>query len=197
MGDPVKKVAAAQASAAAALPQVQNPSELLRVIRGGKFPTGEPEWIGVPGIWTLLTRLGGTAILVLIPTPTGVGADKVPVHPYKFAPKKKEDERKYIQYALVANQDEELDEDFEHDVMEWGKKGPQGTTKIKKDEVWKYGTTVNPESRYTQKWLIQNKLRMVRQSEGTRTEVLQKEAEKIRNYRLLHGKLPPGNKKVG
>ncbi len=85
-------------------------------------------------------------------------------------------------------------EDGEFPVLEWGKTDPTSKIKLKKDEIWKYGTTVNPETRYTQKWLRENKLRKVRQDKGSKKYVLGREGFKIMSYFTKHGKLPPGNK---
>ncbi|MEO6732216.1 MAG: RHS repeat-associated core domain-containing protein, partial [Ferruginibacter sp.] len=109
-------------------------------------------------------------------------------------PQKKK--RTYIQYVLVADQDDEFEPDVEFDIMERGFKEPQGKMKLKRDDVWKYGTTVNPEKRYTQKWLKEKRLRMVRQTSGTKDEVLRREKKKIQAYIKKYGVRPPGNKQL-
>jgi len=59
--------------------------------------------------------------------------------------------------------------------MERGRKEPlDEKVTLKKGDIWKYSTTVNPERRYTQKWLREKKLTKRRQSTGTKEEVLRK-----------------------
>ncbi len=66
--------------------------------------------------------------------------------------------------------------------------------KLNKGDVWKYGTTVNPTSRYKGKWLRQMNLLKVRQDKGSASYVLAQEGIKIIKYFFEYGKLPPGNK---
>jgi RHS repeat-associated protein len=110
----------------------------------------------------------------------------------KPAPPKtpRKQDRLYEQYVLIAK------EEGDFDIMVRGQKEPQGKVHLKKEDVWKYGTTVNPERRYTQKWLKEKKLRKVRQTEGTKAKVLIDEKEKIIKYREVNGVLPPGNKQT-
>jgi hypothetical protein len=105
-------------------------------------------------------------------------------------PPRKKQPRLHEQYVLEAT------EEGDFDVMERGQKLPQGTVHLKKGEVWKYGTTVNPERRYTQKWLREKKLKRVPQVKGTKEEVLVEEKIKIIKYRTTNGQLPPGNKQT-
>lgn len=63
-------------------------------------------------------------------------------------------------------------------------------------DVWKYGTTKNPLTRYTQKFLNQTGLVYERMSSGTLGKALSTEKTKIVEYLTEHGILPPGNKIV-
>lgn len=114
--------------------------------------------------------------------------ENVPVPIPPKTPKKQD--RLYEQYVLIA------EEDGDFDIMVRGQKEPQGKVQLKKGDVWKYGTTVNPEKRYTQKWLREKKLRKVRQTKGTKAKVLNDENTKIIKYREVNGQLPPGNKQT-
>jgi len=108
--------------------------------------------------------------------------------PVPSPPDDNDDDRDHEQYKLVATRT------GMYPVLVWGKTDPVGTVKLKKGDVWKYGTTVNPGSRYTQKWLREMHLLKIRQVRGTRRFVLIHEAIKLIKYFIEHGKLPPGNK---
>lgn len=103
-------------------------------------------------------------------------------------PSDDEPERVYEQYALKARKN------GLYPVMEWGKEDPVGYVRLKKGDVWKYGTTVNPTKRYTQKWLNNMALTKVTQETGSAAYVLIQEGIKIINYFIANGKLPAGNK---
>ncbi len=138
------------------------------------FPNGD-ELYYMPG------HPGGAALSpTLQPAPV-----PAPVKP----PKK--DNRLHEQYVLEAASEGDFD------VWERGNKKPNAQKiHLMEGDVWKYGTTVNPERRYTQKWLREKKLIKIRQNSGTKAEVLAKEKAKIIKYRLKNGILPPGNKQT-
>jgi hypothetical protein len=95
---------------------------------------------------------------------------------------------KVEQYALRAA------EDGFYPVMERGFQQPQGLVWLNKDEIWKFGTTVNPETRYTQKYLRDLRIYYDPEFTGTLQEALQLENMKILNHEFQTGLLPPGNK---
>jgi hypothetical protein len=63
-------------------------------------------------------------------------------------------------------------------------------------DVWKYGTTKNPVTRYrySQSFLDEWGLRYDRQFSGTLPQALSAERTNILNYFRQGGTLPPGNK---
>jgi RHS repeat-associated protein len=81
-------------------------------------------------------------------------------------------------------------------VMKWGFKEPQAGIWLEAGDVWKYGTTMNPATRYSGSFLDQWGLRYNTESIGTLQEALTVEKMKILNYRDQCGVLPPGNKMV-
>ncbi|WP_082340882.1 RHS repeat-associated core domain-containing protein [Pseudomonas sp. MIACH] len=92
-------------------------------------------------------------------------------------------------YYLIAKKDGLYDE------MAWGHKKPVGKVFLKKGEVWKVGETVNPNRRYTQKWLKANNLAYKRvMAAPTKGNMQIWERLKIGKYFKRRGKLPPGNK---
>ncbi|KTB66024.1 type IV secretion protein Rhs [Pseudomonas fluorescens] len=92
-------------------------------------------------------------------------------------------------YYLIAKKDGLYDE------MAWGHKKPVGKVYLKKGEVWKVGETVNPNRRYTQKWLKANNLAYKRvMAAPTKGNMQVWERLKIGKYFKRRGKLPPGNK---
>ena len=100
--------------------------------------------------------------------------------------------RSVDQYALIAQRN-----GF-YPVMKRGFKEPQGGTWLNAGEVWKYGTTVNPSTRYLGV-LLNNTgkgLRYDQMMSGTLPQALSAEKVAIQNYRQMFGKLPPGNKMV-
>lgn len=96
------------------------------------------------------------------------------------------------QYALIAQRD-----GF-YPVMQRGFKEPQDGTWLNAGEVWKYGTTVNPSTRYSGTFLNNtgNGLRYDQMMSGTLPQALFAEKVAIQNYRQMFGILPPGNKMV-
>ena len=92
------------------------------------------------------------------------------------------------QYALVAV------EDGWYPVMERGFKDPQYAVFLKEGEVWKYGKTINPATRYSEAWLIKMGLRYRPQYSGATNTALALEKSKILKYVGDCGSLPPGNK---
>jgi RHS repeat-associated protein len=81
-------------------------------------------------------------------------------------------------------------------VMQRGSQTPVGEVFLKKGNVWKYGETINPSSRYTQKFLKQNNLRYFTEATGPKHEMFQLQNLEIVNFRKTYGFLPPGNKGV-
>ena len=100
---------------------------------------------------------------------------------------------KVEQYALRA-----LESGW-YPVMKRGSKVPVAITWLEKGEVWKFGTTKNPATRYSGSFLRNTGtggLGYSTEWKGTTAEVLQLEKMKIENYRAQYGALPPGNKVV-
>jgi hypothetical protein len=100
--------------------------------------------------------------------------------------------RSVDQYALVAQRD-----GF-YPVMQRGFKEPQGGTWLNAGDTWKFGTTVNPSTRYSASFLENtgNGLRYQPMISGSLPHALSSEKMAIQNYKLMSGKLPPGNKMV-
>ena len=92
------------------------------------------------------------------------------------------------QYSLRA-----LESGF-YPVMGRGFANARELTWLEKGEVWKFGTTKNPLTRYSQTWLKDINLRYVTEFEGTSSEVLKLERMKIMNFIDQTGILPAGNK---
>lgn len=92
------------------------------------------------------------------------------------------------QYAL------RVAEDGFYPVMKRGYANAQELGWLDKGEVWKFGTTKNPLTRYSQSWLDKNGLRYSTEFSGTLKEALNLESMKILNFRGQNGFLPPGNK---
>ena len=94
------------------------------------------------------------------------------------------------QYTLRA-----LKDGF-YPVMKRGFKEPQGGVWLSEGDVWKYGTTKNPATRYPLSFLDKWDLRYRTESVGTLGEALSAEKSGILGYREEYGNLPPGNKIV-
>jgi len=80
-----------------------------------------------------------------------------------------------------------------------GSDTPQFITYLEKGDIWKFGTTVNAETRYSQTYLQSIGEHGVQYSQeflGTEQQAIELQNMKILNYRLQTGKLPPGNKIV-
>ena len=92
------------------------------------------------------------------------------------------------QYALVAVRD------GWYPVMERGFKHPQYAVFLKEGEVWKYGKTINPTTRYSLDWLRRMRLRYEPQYAGSVNSALALERAKIEGHFDQCGSLPPGNK---
>jgi hypothetical protein len=86
------------------------------------------------------------------------------------------------QYALMAKADGKYP-----DVR-------YGWVQMKTGDVWKFGTSMDPDSRYSQAYLDGIGVSMVIQYTGTRIETLVREKMNLINYYISHGELPPGNK---
>lgn len=96
------------------------------------------------------------------------------------------------QYALRAA------EDGFYPVMKRGFANPQELTWLNKGDVWKFGTTKNPLTRYSQSFLDNtgNGLRYTTEFSGTLRQATSLERMKILNFRGQNGFLPSGNKIV-
>ena len=92
------------------------------------------------------------------------------------------------QYALKA-----LEDGF-YPVMKRGFKEPQAGIWLDAGNVWKYGTTKNPATRYSQTFLDDWGLFYEKQASGTLQQALSAEKGNIVNFLNQTGKLPPGNK---
>jgi RHS repeat-associated protein len=86
------------------------------------------------------------------------------------------DDRPHEQYVLKARVK------GKYPVMEWGKKDPVSYINLKKGDVWKYGTTVNPNSRYSQTWLIKMGLEKKTEAVGSKPFVMAREVIQIVSY---------------
>jgi hypothetical protein len=69
-----------------------------------------------------------------------------------------------------------------------------GAVTMKKDDVWKFGTSLDPDARYPASVLANLGLRMSVDKTGTRSQVLVQEKIELIRYFSNHGELPPGNK---
>jgi RHS repeat-associated protein len=94
------------------------------------------------------------------------------------------------QYALRAA------EDGFYPVMKRGFANPQELTWLNKGDVWKFGTTKNPLTRYSQSFLDNTGagLRYSTEFSGTLKQATTLERMKILNFRGQNGFLPAGNK---
>ena len=95
------------------------------------------------------------------------------------------------QYALRA-----ADSGF-YPVMVRGSENPQFITYLEKGDVWKFGTTANPATRYSGSYLQSIGEHGVEYSPeflGTEQQAVQLQNMKIQNFLQQTGKLPPGNK---
>jgi hypothetical protein len=85
-------------------------------------------------------------------------------------------------------------EDGLYPVMKRGFEEPQGRVWLSAGDVWKYGATENPATRYSQSFLDELGLRYEQQLSGTLQQALSAEKASILNYLDRTGRLPPGNK---
>ena len=96
---------------------------------------------------------------------------------------------KFEQYALRAARD------GMYPVMQRGSAEPVGSIFLKEGEVWKFGQTMNPTTRYSGNFLRSNDLKFVPEFRTPSfKDVLQMERQNILQYEQQFGKLPPGNK---
>ena len=87
-----------------------------------------------------------------------------------------------IQYALVATRD----------GVYPSVRG--GMVQLNAGDVWKYGTTVDPEGRYSGTALDALNVRMQPEVVGSVSQVLVAEKIQLIQYAATNGTLPPGNK---
>ncbi len=94
------------------------------------------------------------------------------------------------QYALRAT------ESGFYPVMQRGFKNAQELQYLEQWEVWKFGTTKNPFTRYSQKYRdgIGEGVKYFREFKGLKSEAVELQNMKIDNYVLQNGYRPPGNK---
>ncbi len=71
---------------------------------------------------------------------------------------------------------------------------PTGTMQLNVGDVWKYGETINPDTRYSDPELIRLGVRQVDEFPGNQIEIKVAEKTKIWAYFIVQGHLPPGNK---
>jgi RHS repeat-associated protein len=96
-------------------------------------------------------------------------------------------------YALVARNQ------GDYAQFKWGSKKIENI-RLNKNDVWKYGITcqfipgTNNQWRYSQPELDFYNVNFINQAEGTRTEMLILEFNRIVNYFNTYGHLPPGNR---
>ncbi len=69
-----------------------------------------------------------------------------------------------------------------------------GTVNLAEGDVWKYGQTTSPESRYSNAELGRLGLTKVVEFQGSQKMALIQEKLKIYSYFLINGSLPPGNR---
>lgn len=82
-------------------------------------------------------------------------------------------------------------------VMKRGTKDAVEATWLQAGEVWKFGTTVNPGTRYSQTYLDSigtRGVQYVREFGGALNEAITVQNMKIKNFLRQTGELPPGNK---
>lgn len=93
-----------------------------------------------------------------------------------------------VQYALKATVP------GNYPVMTYDKLLPTATMWLNAGEVWKYGETINPATRYPVNW--KNGLGVVQEDQfwGNQIQIKIAEKTKIYTYFAIHGHLPPGNK---
>lgn len=93
-----------------------------------------------------------------------------------------------IQYALKATTS------GDYPVMSFGSSTPTGSMYLNAGEVWKYGETINPATRYDQSFLNGVGVQQENQFYGNQIQIKVAEKTKIYSYFVTHGHLPPGNK---
>jgi hypothetical protein len=98
------------------------------------------------------------------------------------------DSRQVEQYALVAA------EPGFYPIMKRGFVEPQGGIWLNAGDVWKYGQTMNPTTRYSQAFLRQWNLGYQPQYSGTRQQAMSAEKAQLLRYVVEFDELPPGNK---
>lgn len=103
---------------------------------------------------------------------------------------KKEPGAPAVQYSLRATVA------GDYPVMTAGSSVATGTMSLNAGDVWKYGETTDPTSRYSDSDLksIGPGVKQFNEFEGTKTQARIAEKSKIVNYYIQNGHLPPGNK---
>lgn len=164
-------------------------------------PSGHIAWFAIPLIWggieialsmydaydtgrTLLDPCETTEAKVLSAVGFGVGLI-APGAGYGAGTKK------VYQYALRAKAD------GWYPVMTRGSKNPTAQVWLSRGELWKFGTTLSTDKRYSQNYLNgigTGGVEIRKEFVGTRAEALTLDQMKIDNFRSQTGQLPPGNK---
>ncbi|MDR7212731.1 hypothetical protein [Flavobacterium piscis] len=142
-----------------------------------------------PGFSSAFDKFGGTDYFNLRPTDTQEAGYYSAMALIFIAPGGAK--AKVQQYSLRA-----LEAGY-YPVMKRGFKAAQELVWLEKDEIWKFGTTKNPFTRYSQKYLKnlgEEGVYYFKEFEGTLSEVLKLEKMKIKNYFERTGHLPWGNK---
>jgi len=83
--------------------------------------------------------------------------------------------------------------------MKWGFKDPQNLVWLERGEIWKFGTTKNPTTRYSGSFLERTGEGLFYKTEFSSPSTFQSlrlEAMKILNYKFQYLNLPPGNKMI-
>jgi hypothetical protein len=109
----------------------------------------------------------------------------IPLNP----PKIKDPQIEYL-YELKAASD------GVYPVYSFGNKLPTGWVPLKAGQTWKYGTSIDPDHRYTMTTLLTTGKGLTMQllNAGGATMILTEQKSLIMTYTILNGKRPPGNK---
>ncbi len=84
----------------------------------------------------------------------------------------------------------------QYPIYKWGLKDPVGYKELNAGDTWKYGTSIDPEHRYTMSNLSNTgpSVVMVLMDAGGPTRILLAQKILIMSYTILHGQRPAGNK---
>ncbi|MEA9414291.1 DUF6443 domain-containing protein [Flavobacterium sp. PL02] len=93
-----------------------------------------------------------------------------------------------VQYSLRATVS------GDYPIYSFGSKIPTGYRYLEAGAVWKYGETINPNSRYSETFKNGMQVRQVDEFRGSQISIKIAEKSKIYNYFFANGQLPAGNK---